>query len=222
VWCKKQTMSKTKIIYIYDAICGWCFGFSPVMARFAEEYKGKVDIDVVSGGLKLGKGAGPIGIVAPYIKHAYLDVERASGVKFGERFVHGGLKDGTLVLNSLPPAIALSIMKEKYPENALKFTGILHTMIYVDGVDPENVDAYGAYAAKLGYDSIDFTARMRDTAYTEKANRDFEYAASLGVHSFPTLFVEANGKVEKLLHGYVPYEKLKAIFDGKLAEIELA
>ena len=29
------------VFYCYDAYCGWCYGFSPVIRRIAEEYEGK-------------------------------------------------------------------------------------------------------------------------------------------------------------------------------------
>ena len=29
-------MEKPKIIYVYDALCGWCFGFSPSMEKIKE------------------------------------------------------------------------------------------------------------------------------------------------------------------------------------------
>lgn len=53
-----------KIIYLYAALCGWCYGFSPVLHQFQEKYKGDVTIEVISGGMITGKKIGPIGKVA--------------------------------------------------------------------------------------------------------------------------------------------------------------
>ncbi|WP_315819016.1 hypothetical protein [Paraflavitalea speifideaquila] len=39
------------IYYCYDAYCGWCYGFSPVIKRIAEEYKDRVSFEVLSGGM---------------------------------------------------------------------------------------------------------------------------------------------------------------------------
>jgi hypothetical protein len=64
-----------KIIYIYDALCGWCYGFSPVMQQLQEKYAGKLEFEVLSGGMIMGLRAGPIGEVAAYIEKAYPDVE---------------------------------------------------------------------------------------------------------------------------------------------------
>lgn len=213
---EKKTMEKTKIIYVYDALCGWCFGFSPVIARFANDYQDKVYVDVVSGGLRIGGDVGPIGVVAPYIKSAYKDVERACGVKFGDAFIKGPLEEGSMVMNSLQPAIALCIIREQHPEKALLFAGLLHQMIYVDGKGPEDLAAYEPYVAKVGYDIADFRKKMRDPAHTEKAQQDFARAQRLGATAFPTVLIEKNGKIERLFSGYVPYERMKQVVDSKL------
>jgi|GEM_PF-528821 len=212
---KKKEMEKPKIIYVYDAICGWCFGFSPVMAKLSETYQDKFDFEVVSGGLKLGKSVGAIDVIAPYIKTAYQDVERTCGVKFGDKFVNGTLAQGTMILNSLPPAIAMCIMKERYPDKDIKFAGLLHKMYYVDGIEPENYAAYGEYAALLGFEKSEFNLKMKDSSYIQKAYKDFEYAQKLGANSFPTVILEKNGKREILFEGYLPFERAQKLLDSQ-------
>ena len=75
---------KFSIIYVYDALCGWCYGFSPVIKQVFEKYQAQFDFEVISGGMILGERQGPIGEVAAYIKGAYKTVEDTTGVKFGE------------------------------------------------------------------------------------------------------------------------------------------
>ncbi|KOY84312.1 hypothetical protein AD998_21750 [bacterium 336/3] len=212
----KNAMKKVKIIYVYDAICGWCFGFSPTMAKLKEHYQDKIDFEVVSGGLRIGKNVGSINETGAYIRTAYKIVEETCGVKFGDAFVNETLKDGTMVLNSLPPAIALCIMKEKYPEKSFEFAGLLHKMYYVDGIEPENHEAYGTYAAKLGYDKTEFNKKMKDSIYINKAYKDFEYAQQLGANSFPTVLLEKNGKIEMLFNGFTNFDRAKKLIDNKL------
>ena len=213
---KTKEMKKVKIIYVYDAICGWCFGFSPTMAKLKEHYQDKIEFEVVSGGLKLSKGVGAIDLVAPYIKTSYPDVERTCGVKFGDAFVNGTLKKGTMILNSLPPAIAMCIMKERYPKKSFEFASLLHKMYYVDGIEPEDYEAYGTYAATIGYDKSEFNNKMKDSIYIQKAYKDFEYAQSLGANSFPTVIIEQNGKMEILFSGFLAFDRAKQMIDSRL------
>ena len=118
---------KIKVLYFYDALCGWCYGFSLVIKEVKTAYDDKFDFEIISGGLRLGDAVGPIGEVAPYIKAgAYKTVEQTCGVKFGDDFVNGPLQEGTMILNSLQPAIALAIVKKLKPKKAFEFSSILH------------------------------------------------------------------------------------------------
>lgn len=71
-----------------------------LIAQLEIEYGGTFDFEVVSEGLMLGNRAGQIEIVALYIKRAYMDVEETTGVKFGDKFIHGTFKQRTMILNS--------------------------------------------------------------------------------------------------------------------------
>ena len=212
----KIQMDKPRLIYVYDALCGWCFGFSPTMKQLKNHYGEKLDYTIISGGLRLPPNTGPIGVVAPYIKTAYKDVENACGVKFGDRFVNGTLAEDTMVMNSLPPAIALCIMKERYPDKAFEFGSLLHDMIYVDGNGTEDYSIYGKYAARLGYDEKEFNSKMNDPHYLKLAQMDFEAAQQLGATSFPTVLIEKQGEVTVLFRGYLPFARAKAIIDEQV------
>ncbi|MFW5762224.1 MAG: DsbA family protein, partial [Cyclobacteriaceae bacterium] len=92
-----------KIIYCYDALCGWCYGFSPVMEKIHQQYQQDFQFEVISGGMITGERIGPVGEVAPYIKQAYKLVENTTGVKFGDDFLRV-LNEGKAIFTSIPPA----------------------------------------------------------------------------------------------------------------------
>ena len=104
-------MEKPALIYCYDAYCGWCYGFSPVIKKIAEEYKDVMDSDVLSGGMILPEVPTHIGIAAGYISKAYKNVEELTGIKFGADYLwhieHP--EDSDWYPNSEKPAIALCI-----------------------------------------------------------------------------------------------------------------
>ncbi len=212
-------MNKTKIYYFYDALCGWCYGFSPVIQSIYKEYNSHFDFEIISGGLKLGADVGPIGVVAPYIKAgAYKQVEQMCDVKFGDDFVCGPLEEGTIVLDSLTPAIALSIVKSKKPAEAFEFGGILHRALYVDGIDIGNIENYGPLAAQIGLDAGSFIYDMENPAYKALAEKDFAFTKSLGVNGFPTIIAERGNEMFALSRGYTTYEHVVGQLDKIIAD----
>jgi putative protein-disulfide isomerase len=198
-----------KVIYIYDALCGWCYGFSPVMTQFQETYKDQLTFEVVSGGMIIGSRIGPIGDVAPYIRWAYKDVENATGVKFGDDFLHKTLKIGKAIFTSIPPAIAMSVFKTMDFPNSVQFSAALQKGIYFDGIEPENLEAYGKIASEFGLNSESFIQKMKDPLYTKLAEEDFKKSQSLNVSGFPTVYLESEGNFHKISSGCVTFSTLE-------------
>lgn len=201
-----------KIVYVYDVLCGWCYGFSPVICEFHEKYKDRVGFEVISGGMITGDRIGPIGEVASYINRAYKDVEISTGVRFGQGFLDKTLKEGEAIFTSIPPAIALSVFKSSEQRNSVQFAAALQKAIYFDGIEPENEDAYIQIASDFGLEAATFKAKMKDSFYREKAETDFRTSADLGVTGFPTVFTEKNGTYHKIANGYMPFDSLERNF----------
>jgi len=201
-----------KVVYVYDALCGWCYGFSPVMSQFQAKYKDDLNFEVVSGGMITGDRIGPIGEVASYIGKAYKDVENATGVKFGDTFLLRTLAEGEAVFTSIPPAIALSVFKSLSPVNSIQFASALQKAIYFDGIEPENLDAYGQIASRFGLDREAFVVKMKDPIYLKSAEEDFSKSAVLGVTGFPSVFVEYKERYYKIGSGYLSFSSLENNF----------
>jgi putative protein-disulfide isomerase len=192
-----------RLIYIYDALCGWCYGFSPVMKAIAERYRNQLDIAVLSGGMITGEREGPIGVVAPYIKSAYVTVEQTTGVRFGEQFLQGVLEQGTAYFSSVKPALALATFRHHKLEQSLAFAHALHTAIYYDGIEPNETQHYGRYAASFGLDASAFVAQMLTPQTHAAIQAEFHLTAQLGISGFPTLLLQDGEQLYLLTQGYV-------------------
>jgi putative protein-disulfide isomerase len=205
----QKTTQKMKLLYVYDALCGWCYGFSPVIEQFAHAHKDEIVVEVISGGMVIGDRIGPIGEVAPYIAWAYKDVERATGVVFGKHFLDVTLKNGTATFSSVPPAVAMSVFKELLPEKQLAFAARLQKAVYYDGIEPENTPIYGQLAAEFGLDSAQFAAKMMEPKYLALAEKDFALTQELQVSGFPTVFLTVGGNAVKIASGAVGLGELE-------------
>lgn len=202
-----------KVRYFYDPLCGWCYGFSPVIQQAFETYKLKAAWHIYSGGMITGKRIGQIGVVAPYIKSAYKDVENATGVKFGNAFLKDVLDQGKTVFSSIEPNHAMSVVKRFAPELSFAFGGILHKAIYFDGIAPTNLEAYGPYFEHVGIDAKKGIAALDDAETKAQTQKDWTKTALYGVSGFPTVWVEKpDGKKIQVSEGYLSAQA----FDEKL------
>ncbi|MCS6824930.1 MAG: DsbA family protein, partial [Cytophagaceae bacterium] len=201
-----------KVIYIYDPLCGWCYGFSQVIRQLYENYKEQAEFDVWSGGMIAGDRIGPIGIVAPYISRAYREVERHTGVKFGEKFLNDILKDGKAIFSSIPPSIALSVYKHMGGKEPILFAARLQKAIYYDGVPPGDTLAYKQIAIEFGLSEREFSSLMQTPQALSWAETEFKQSQTLKVEGYPTVFVEYKGKYYCIANGYINYSTLEKNF----------
>ncbi len=215
-------MFKPTLIYCYDAYCGWCFGFSPVMQQIASQYKGQLQIDVLSGGMLLPENKMPIEKIAPYLRDAYLRVEDLSGVKFGEDFlwhIHNPDKSDWVMMSE-KPAIALSIFKEWMPYQQMEVASALQHALYVEGRDLDDDGAYLHLLERYQKEPDVFFEKLKSEKYKEEAYYDFALCKQLNATSFPQLFFQTGErKFHLIAQGYTPFSDVNARIEAVLAEI---
>lgn len=203
-------MKKT-LYYCYDAYCGWCFAFSPVLKRIAETYNDSLDVEVLSGGMITGDQVMPINKVAPYIQTAYKRVEELSGIQFGKDYLwhiqNPELSDWRM--NSEKPAIALCIFKEYYPQRQLEFASDLQYALNYEGRDLDDDEAYRHLLEKYSIQPEVFYDKLKNESYKEMAYYEFALCKQLQVEGFPALLLQVDeSKFYLLSKGYTPFEAL--------------
>ncbi len=213
-------MKKT-LYYCYDAYCGWCYGFSPVLKKIAETFKDSLDIEVLSGGMIIGEQVMPIDKIAPYIKSAYKRVEELSGVKFGEDYLWhiNNPEQSDWQMNSEKPAIALCIFKEYYPQRQVDFASDLQFALNYEGRDLDDNEAYRHLLEKYCIQPEVFYEKLQSDEYKEQAYYEFALCKQLEVSGFPALLLQLNDlKFYLLASGFTAYEDVKERIEKVLSE----
>ena len=216
-------MQKPILIYCYDAYCGWCYGFSPIIKKIAEEYSFQLDVEVLSGGMMIGENKMPIEKIGPYIQGAYKRVEEVTGIKFGDDFLwHTANPDKSdWVMNSEKPAIALCILKEIYPERQLEFAGDLQYALNYEGRDLDDDEAYRHLLEKYTISEDDFYTKLKSDEYKEKAYYEFDLCKQLNVDSYPQVLIQLHSnKFYLITKGFSTYEEVKKGIEKALTEIK--
>lgn len=212
---------KPILIYCYDAYCGWCYGFSPVLKKIEEKFKGQFEIEVLSGGMMIEENVAPIEKIAPFIQAAYARVEELTGIKFGEDFLwhinHPDQSDW--VMNSEKAAIALCIFKEFYPEKQLSFASDLQYALNYEGRDLDDDEAYRHLLEKYGINPEAFYSKLKSDEYKEQAFYEFDLCKQLQVTAFPAVLMQlSETKFHLLAKGFTPYEAMEERIELVLAE----
>jgi putative protein-disulfide isomerase len=180
---------KPRIIYCYDAYCGWCYGFSPVIKQLWLNHRDEFDFETLSGGMIPVEATKHIGTIASYIQGAYKNVEELTGVKFGEDYLWHifNPEKSDWYPNSEMAAIALAIFRE----------------LHVEGRDLTDKEAYRHLLEKYGIEPEAFYEKLKDETYKEKAYYDFTLCKQLQVTGFPCVFLQFDeSKLYMIARGY--------------------
>ena len=212
---------KPILFYCYDAYCGWCYGFSPVIKRIAAENP-DLQIDVLSGGMVLPEEPTPISATAGYIQAAYKSVEDYAGVKFGADYLwHINNPDlSDWFPHSEKPAIALCIFKEIYPHRQVEFACELQEALHGEGRDLTDDEAYRHLLEKYAIQPEMFYERLHSEEYKEQAYYEFSLVKQLQVTGFPCVLMQVSeSKFHLLARGYTSYDDMKQRIDAVMATL---
>lgn len=215
---------RPKIIYCYDAYCGWCYGFSPVIKELYFKYKDTFDFETLSGGMIPKESTKHISSIAEYIRGAYKTVENTTGVVFGEDFLwHIFNPDQSdWFPNSEMAAIAMSIFREIYPERTIEFAAGLQEALYKEGRDLTDKEAFRLLVSSFDIDADDFLKKLALEEYKEKALYDFSLIKQLNVNGFPTVFLQfTESKLYMIARGYSSLESVETRIMNIMAENDL-
>lgn len=193
---------KDTILYVYDPMCGWCYGFDPVMEQVAKEWGDRVHFQVISGGMITGERQGVIAPqMAVYILNTAPRLEKMTGVKFGDIFLKA-LSDGTYYASSERPSRALAVFRGIHPEKAIAFVHAMQKEVFLKGNSLEDDATYRSLCNDFGIDADAFLTALDSPATKNAALQDFALSSRLGVSGFPAVLGIRDGKAVALTNGY--------------------
>jgi putative protein-disulfide isomerase len=211
------------IYYCYDAYCGWCYGFSPVIKQITEAYKEKIFFEVLSGGMIPAENSQPISATAGYISKAYRTVEETTGIKFGADYLWhiNNPEESDWFPHSEKAAVALSIFKEQYPDQQVSFASDLQYALHFEGRDLTDNEAYRHLLEKYSINADEFYTNLKSEVYKEKALYEFALCKQLQVTGFPQVLLQAaEQKFYLIAKGFTDYDTLKQRIESVLKEIQ--
>lgn len=204
--------AKPQIIYVFDPMCGWCYGFSNTIKEAEQKYSADFDFKIISGGMVLGEREGPIGEFANYILSAYPKVEEYSGMKFGQPYIDQ-LKTQSLYTSSLLPSIALCIVQQMDSTKAIQFASAMQKAHFQNGKNLSDSASYEPILMDLGLDINHFYLQLQSGSFLEEAQKGFEASHYLGVNGYPAVLALVNGKYYSVAKGFIDKESFFQILD---------
>jgi putative protein-disulfide isomerase len=203
-----------KLVYVFDAYCGWSHGFSGTLRETVSRHP-ELPVEVVSGGLFTGARRVPIREFG-YVQGSNAQIAELTGAEFGDGYERL-IADGSFVMDSEAAARGVVALRRAATDRAAELAGALQRAFYVDGRSLSDPATYRKVAAEAGLDADAVVAFDAPEAHNAAAD-DFHRSAELGVTGFPTLLAVDGDRVAVLAHGQATADEI----DRRLAALTTA
>ena len=191
------------VVYGNDVLCGWCFATGLSLLDAKQRLGEDVTWRIEAGGLVVAERVHPVALDREYLVAGLAQVAMVTGRRAGGAYYEKVLGPGTWVSNSEPACRAVLVAQEMRAEVAVEFSHWLTDALYLDGRVPDDPDTVRDAAAANGIDGDELVARWATPGAVEMTQQAFARARALGVHTYPSLFLEiAPGRLHPLAAGY--------------------
>lgn len=210
-------MDKAKLLYFYDPLCGWCYGFSPVIKKLEQDFQEQISFEAISGGMILGDRIKPLSEMRDFLLEGIPRLEEMTGVKFGKPYLNL-LDEGSLLLNSELPCIAMTVFKSMTGKSNIAFASALQATLYQKGIDLNQVETYEALSNEFDLPWEVFKEKLESASYKEKTYEEFKIGQQIGVNGFPSVVLNTGKQHYLIARGYRPENEMKAVIEEILAK----
>ena len=178
--------------YIYDPLCGWCYGAAPLVAAA----RSVLAVRAHGGGMLTGRNRRPVTpTFRAYVATHDRRIAQLSGQHFGDAYQLGLLHDPTVVLDSEPPTAAV-LAADRLAGRGLDLLARLQLAHYVEGRRIADEAVLVALAAEIGLEAAAFAdvlAQVQGPLTHEHMRASRSLLEQVGGRGFPTFVLERGG-----------------------------
>ena len=189
-------MNETTLHYVYDPLCGWCYGAAPLLAA-AAGIPG-LGIALHAGGLWLGPRRQPMGeALRDYVRPHDERIQALTGQPFGERYFNELLLSEGLSLDSEPPIRAILAIDE-LGGDGLTLLHRIQQCHYRDGRWVGSLDNLSELAAEQGITRSAFEQACQRVDLAGHLAESQRWLRRLGGQGYPTLGLMQGERITSL------------------------
>lgn len=215
-----NTPHAKELIFVADPMCSWCWGFAPSMAAIRQNFGDRLDVVLVTGGLRAGNDKIMDDAAKGTIRHHWEEVQKASGQPFDFEF----FKRDDFIYDTEPACRACVTVRALKTDQVLNYLDLLHRSFYANNQDITDTSVLASLAVSLGVDANHFAEVFNSPEARTATHDDFQVARNLGVTGFPTVVAVDKGAGEGgenqyayLTVGFRPYELLEPVLQEWVA-----
>jgi len=213
---RSAALAGAAVRYIGDPMCSWCWGISPALKELAAYCQSHgLDFTVHVGGLRPGGGDEWTAAFKTFLRHEWENIHRVTGQPFGFT-----LLDQDAFTYDTEPACRAVVAMERLLKNGpalLAFFSGIQRRFYVEGADPKQPEFYRDLCAEAGVSHAEFLNLFHAPEVRSATLAEFQRCRSWGIRGFPSIVLDAAGRITPLASGYMTAAAILETLDRAVA-----
>jgi putative protein-disulfide isomerase len=191
----------TKLHYIFDPLCGWCYAVGPLLTTLRDHFGDELEL-VFHPGLLFPAPR----IIEPAYREHIINADALiadfAGVQFGSAYIQRVRKAPVLRYHSELPAAAVLAINALEPKLGLRMLELIQKSHYQLGEDVSDITTLNTLAHTLGLEAKAFAQALDNIQHSlpVMAVEARNLMQAVDGNGFPTLVLECDGEYQKLDH----------------------
>lgn len=216
---EEDSTMRTTVTYLFDPLCGWCYGASPVIQQLRQQ--ANIQLELAPSGLFAGGGRTMDAAFADYAWSNDQRIAKLTGQRFTEDYRSKVLGRLGGRFDSATTTLALTAVSFSEPQRELETLKALQEARYVQGLDTCDMSVVEKLLRDLGLataaDCLAASAAELLAANAARIQKARSLMQTFGAQGVPALVV-SDDRDSRLLSGNALYGK----FDTLLSQIAAA
>ncbi|MGO8168966.1 DsbA family protein [Rhizobium ruizarguesonis] len=208
------------LTYLYDPLCGWCYGAAPALDKMAK--LDNLTVELAPTGLFAGEGARPLDErFAAYAWHNDQRINRLTGQVFSHLYRDQVLAGADGMFDSAPATLGIIAVGLRQLDSEREALKALQIARYIDGRNTSEIAVVADVLDQAGFSDAAARVRAPDEAlldiYRNRIGKSRQLMAAFRMDGVPALLV-SDGDKRRVLRS----DALFGGFDRLAAELQAA
>jgi len=216
---EEDSTMRTTVTYLFDPLCGWCYGASPLIQQLGQQ--ANIQMELAPTGLFAGGGRTMDAAFVDFAWSNDVRIAKLTGQRFTEAYRQNVLGRLGSRFDSATATLTLTAVSLSEPQRELETLKALQEARYVQGLDTCDVSVVEKLLRDLGLaaaaDRLVANGAELLAANAARIQKARDLMQTLGAQGVPALLV-SNDKGGRLLSGNALYGSV----DNLLGQISAA
>lgn len=178
----------TKLYYVHDPMCSWCWGFKPAWQQLQELLPDNIKVEYILGGL----APDSVTPMPTEMKNMLEQTWRRIEAQLGTTFNYDFWTQCQPVRTTYPACRA--VIAAQFQDQGKAMVSAIQEAYYLRAMEPHLATTHVLLAQELGLKLDVFQKDLSSQRVEIEFQRQLSFCQTLGAHSFPSLVLESHGR----------------------------